>query len=480
MKSKIKISKILFLSFILSFFGFSFIANAETNVYYVRVGASGNGTDWANAYGSLPDTLVRGATYYVADGTYSGYTFDDIESGITQITIKKAIASEHGTNTGWSNSYGDGQAIFGDLNFGRDYYLIDGSTRNESNWLDSASYGFQVRKIYIQNDNIPPGGDDITIKYSEIGGAYNTNYTTGLDTAVYLGGFASIIRNITISQSYLHNFIVGVQVNLAEGLVIERSAFAHGWGKEAIRGQNWAKNAVIKHNKFWNACQKDPNDSTSGCTAEIGVWGGYESGFDNWEIYGNVFYNTIGIHHSDAAIFVGGNNSNWVGPGTNNTKIYNNTIYNIQGQSQIAANGSNNQVYNNLFYASANSGAYGSSSANNVVAVSNPFVNITSTDFHLAAATANGTSLMSPYNTDMDGKTRGADGVWDIGAYEYLSGSSTPIVGDINLDHIVNSIDYSILNSDWFTSNSRSDLNHDGLVNAIDYSLLNANWFKTW
>ncbi|OGE73590.1 MAG: hypothetical protein A3C49_00015 [Candidatus Doudnabacteria bacterium RIFCSPHIGHO2_02_FULL_42_25] len=55
-----------------------------------------------------------------------------------------------------------------------------------------------------------------------------------------------------------------------------------------------------------------------------------------------------------------------------------------------------------------------------------------------------------------------------------------PIVGDINLDHIVNSIDYSILNSDWFTSNSRSDLNRDQIVNAIDYSLLNANWLRTW
>src|SRR3989338_6162455 len=56
----------------------------------------------------------------------------------------------------------------------------------------------------------------------------------------------------------------------------------------------------------------------------------------------------------------------------------------------------------------------------------------------------------------------------------------TPIKGDINLDHIVNSIDYSILNSDWFTTNSRSDLNSDGLVNAIDYSMLNANLFRTW
>jgi len=57
---------------------------------------------------------------------------------------------------------------------------------------------------------------------------------------------------------------------------------------------------------------------------------------------------------------------------------------------------------------------------------------------------------------------------------------SGALVGDINLDHIVNSIDYSILNSKWFTADTTSDLNHDGIVNTIDFSLLNANWFKTW
>jgi hypothetical protein len=63
-----------------------------------------------------------------------------------------------------------------------------------------------------------------------------------------------------------------------------------------------------------------------------------------------------------------------------------------------------------------------------------------------------------------------------------LSGGTgpTPVMGDINLDHIVNAIDYSILNSDWFTNASRSDLNTDGIVNSLDYSILNSNWFKTW
>jgi hypothetical protein len=58
--------------------------------------------------------------------------------------------------------------------------------------------------------------------------------------------------------------------------------------------------------------------------------------------------------------------------------------------------------------------------------------------------------------------------------------TAQPITGDINQDHIVNSIDYSILNSKWFTTDATSDLNHDGIVNAIDFSMLNANWFKTW
>jgi hypothetical protein len=56
----------------------------------------------------------------------------------------------------------------------------------------------------------------------------------------------------------------------------------------------------------------------------------------------------------------------------------------------------------------------------------------------------------------------------------------TPLRGDLNLDHLVNSIDWSLMNSKWFTSDANADLNHDGLVNSIDFSLLNANWFKTW
>ena len=47
------------------------------------------------------------------------------------------------------------------------------------------------------------------------------------------------------------------------------------------------------------------------------------------------------------------------------------------------------------------------------------------TAYGAVAATTNGTSLASPYDVDMDGVTRGGDGVWDIGAYEYAAGGGT-------------------------------------------------------
>jgi hypothetical protein len=53
------------------------------------------------------------------------------------------------------------------------------------------------------------------------------------------------------------------------------------------------------------------------------------------------------------------------------------------------------------------------------------------------------------------------------------------LTGDINQDNIINSIDYSILNTNWFTTNASADLNSDGLVNSIDYSYMNKHWLVT-
>ena len=50
--------------------------------------------------------------------------------------------------------------------------------------------------------------------------------------------------------------------------------------------------------------------------------------------------------------------------------------------------------------------------------------------------------------------------------------------GDFNNDGIVNSLDWSIMNNNWFTNFSTADINKDGIVNSLDFSWMNGNWLK--
>ena len=54
-----------------------------------------------------------------------------------------------------------------------------------------------------------------------------------------------------------------------------------------------------------------------------------------------------------------------------------------------------------------------------------------------------------------------------------------PVVGDFDGNGLVNSLDWSFMNSKWFTADATADLNRDGVVNSIDFSILNRNWLKT-
>lgn len=182
---------------------------------------------------------------------------------------------------------------------------------------------------------------------------------------------------------------------------------------------------------------------------------------------------------------------------TAGTEVKNNVVVNNSGTDFEFDYGQagNVTMTNNSCGTTACSVIYGAGLSCTSCVVGSPnFVNATGSDFRLNSTSAlidKGTASTSVYSTfqslyglniavDAAGASRPVGASWDIGAYEFGTATATPLSGDINLDHIVNSVDYSILNSDWFTSSSRSDLNHDGLVNSLDYSILNGNWFKTW
>ncbi|MFH1956149.1 MAG: dockerin type I domain-containing protein, partial [Patescibacteria group bacterium] len=50
--------------------------------------------------------------------------------------------------------------------------------------------------------------------------------------------------------------------------------------------------------------------------------------------------------------------------------------------------------------------------------------------------------------------------------------------GDFNNDGIINSLDWSLMNNNWFTNFSTADINKDGIVNSLDFSWMNGNWLK--
>jgi hypothetical protein len=386
--------------------------------YYVREGADGDGSDWRNAYAVLPEELERGAFYLVADGSYPSYIFDDPNVDEQWISIRKALVGDHGTDTGWVDDYGDGQAVIDGIILVTDYFSFDGAKRNESDWTDGAAYGFRNTDSFHSNTaNFGSCSAHVKIRYVDVGGELSDSYDPSIpDSAFYFGGFDEVCVDWTISRVFAHNVGIVGQMAGVDGVVWEYSWLGLNWSKEIIRSQIQGSNVTIRHNILKDGCRDDHAPGT-GCTAEIaffGNQGSYDENYDNAQIYGNVIHKTIGQHNSDACLMV---------QNANNAVVYNNTIVNdaSTGQAIITLDGGGSAARNNVWYLpnGMNDGCDATTCDNNTAYTSAPpFVDVANGDFHLIEALA-GVSLTEPYATDLEGNTRGQDAVWDQGAFEY-------------------------------------------------------------
>jgi hypothetical protein len=125
-----------------------------------------------------------------------------------------------------------------------------------------------------------------------------------------------------------------------------------------------------------------------------------------------------------------------------NISFYNNTIvggWGNQGvnlpQSSSGQVTDNNVAKNNIWY---NAGSftfesinhdYNATSASSAISgeshsqanlPSSIFVSYSTGNFQLTVDTASGLSLSAPYNSDFSGNIRGASGIWDLGAYQFV------------------------------------------------------------
>ena len=437
--------KILVIAFSMVFLGAMSVC--AQNIF-VRADATGakNGSDWNNAYTSLPASLTRGATYYVADGAYGSYTFNAPASGTALIKVKKATLSDHGTDTGWQNSYGDGVAAFGAITFSTSYWVFDGQVGGGPySW--NSGHGFNVYSTSSNLVTLYGKVSDVSIKHTKIYSNRGTVFLSGIKATT------GSCDNITVSYCEISN-VFGTIFHISNwtNSTIEYSYLYNNkstaaWHSEGISSIGTNENIVIRHN-LW--------DSIYGTAVFAGVNNGSSN---NWQIYGNIFsrsVTTIYYYWEDS-----GTNKNSM----NNSKFFNNTIIGIGGVSQgalIVQHGSGNTAYNNIYYNNdANSffcsfmhnytyadlnvrsadcsppcdkdSEVISGESNGVCDAGNPFENYSLNPLtaNLKANTPSGynTSDLLPGNSyDMYGNLRGSGGTWSRGAIELSVGTiSTPV-----------------------------------------------------
>lgn len=400
---------------------------------------NGDGTTWAvagspggaGAYNALPSSLVRGDTYYIADGTHADYTFDDATSGTTRITIKKATVADHGTSTGWSDTLGDGQTVFsGGLDFTTAYYTFDGATRDEStvptSWGTGSAYGFRVN-------------------------------TPSREAGFYIGAGQITIRHVFVQGSgddddAGQNDAFHIRSGALGGCIIEKNCAKDvGWAWLDISD---TPNTLVQYNWF-QGMESTPAQHSEGYIIKFGGdnvdirWnvhiGGEGTGWivisdsDNVRVYGNLFYD----NGNWLSLLIGGWSHT---PGGTGCTFYNNTVVNhvrLFVGSFINGFTARNNIYmdyldpdpaeddrvamsNSAYDAFEENDNYGTSNAQFPFSRTN-FVDFNGRNLKLAAATTAGTSIDSttyPYNVDMLGNTRGDDGTWDRGAFEFVAGGS--------------------------------------------------------
>jgi hypothetical protein len=420
------------------------------NVHYVSSAATGNhtGASWADAWTELPATLERGHTYFVADGTYPPYTFDDDQAGAEFIFIKKAVPDDHGASQGWSDDMGDGQAVFqhpsgnvaSAFSICSGYLELDGQVGE-----GKAGHGFKMR-IYEPNTEHNRNVVevlDLTWSYTLLP-YVNVRHCemehTGTDNTQSSGRGFQIhsqagLENSLLQSCYIHD-IPGISIYLTttEGVVVEHCYCARNHSDPAFHGEGVqttdAAHGVIIRFNTWEDIEG---------TAVIVTRSG-------WKIYGNVAFTTPsypnpGQYGTSVSTFVFGQAK--AGGIVSGVVIANNTIYGVPGTVSsgvriVTEDTTGNQVLNNMWvendrvrfsgfetmshnYFCNNLNMPSADSLGDAVQIEDtcPLQDPAHESFELSTETDPGMELWHPFLYDRKGHRYGENGVWTRGAYEF-------------------------------------------------------------
>ncbi len=332
--------------------------DAHATNHYIRQGAAGanNGTDWTNAWTAQPGTWVRGDTYYYADGEINEYIIMDVaDQGTDRITLKKATSADHGTETGWSAGYGDGQFHFTATTrimlLWSSYVTIDGVTGGgPGSWTTGFGFKFSIPDS-TDGDNF--GLLDFTraTPVTNVILAHIEFKQAGMDNWESVGDgyynrqrciFFNRVENTTLSYCYLHDANQAhILASASTDMIIEYNYFEHRSGAPHGESISWNGSGTTSNNIFRYNIFKD-NAGTGVLVAKDSIQGGML-------IHNNVFYSTDNVIYYQTNAYV----CNTGGDTNNDMVVINNTFYNLTpdiGGIEWSIDGGGNITQNNLFH----------------------------------------------------------------------------------------------------------------------------------
>lgn len=404
-----------------------FVPMLHATTWFVRQNGStygtGAGTSWANAKAGLAGipwaSVAAGETVCIAGGSYT----TDMDAGKSggagnPITLARARADHAlcgSSSAGWSSAFdADVVQTNHSLSFDNfDNITIDGRTAETG-----GTWGWHLNNPGFTAESYAStyfNSQNIILKYVWFEGPGHVNYT-GDSRAISLSaaGNASalLFDHVKISKTTTAVFINGVDSVTFDHLDMSDCSALNSasWHPNGIWAAG-ATNLTVKNSYF--------HTGTEGFGVGEGIFAEQSGGNTNWKIYGNVF----------SKINATGQKAVQLTSAVNGLLFYNNTCDDT-GVDCLYINGGSctgtSFVKNNLLNAST-LGTCGTASNNVTAASTSVWVNRASNDYHIVSTiTTNfprdkGTALGSPYDVDPDGLTRGSDGTWDVGAYEYAA-----------------------------------------------------------
>jgi hypothetical protein len=428
-------------------------ANAAN--WYVRSGGAGSntGADWNNAwdlYGIAWSSVSAGDTIWLAGGTYAG-TFSTVKSGTygNPVTFARVryTNSVPASAAGWSPGFDSQVIIDGGANVGvylanaPNYVTFDGQIPSGI----KVAYGEGHQGIWYGDTVVSTG---VILRYIEVQGP-GVGITTESD-GIAGNSYGGAVINTLISHCNVHDTDV------------------------TMMRQNWT-GSIVEYCQFYNIWSGGPHPDavysggpSGGCTNSIFRFNTISNNYGEAVFY--TYGRSTGEYWYGNVFLCGYNSQAWEIRTTSDTTglpygtfyVWNNT-FSQWGYYAVAVWGvisSSSTFYNNVFDQIAAPNIYGAGSGDY-----NYFTTGTTSDGGTHSLTgaspfvaeppvpqASGIPLGSPgnvhllpasgtinkgktltvdgyINMDMDGNTRGADGTWDIGAYEYpVSGPNTNAV----------------------------------------------------